>query len=52
MLISFLLNTCVMVVFCKTEKATDKQWFRIRAFNIVCIALQVIFGIINIINIA
>ena len=48
MIIAFLLNTCVMMQFAKTERASDQQWFRIRIFNYICILFQVVSGFINI----
>ena len=37
MMIAFGLNLCVMMVFARTEFASDKQWFRIRVFNYACV---------------
>ena len=48
MMISFLLNTIVMVLFARTDKASDKEWSRIRVFNYICIAFQVVSGFLNI----
>mmetsp|Transcript_28287 Transcript_28287/g.37761 ORF Transcript_28287/g.37761 Transcript_28287/m.37761 type:complete len:98 (+) Transcript_28287:344-637(+) len=51
MMIAFGLNTCVMALFARTEYASDKQWFRIRAFNYACVVFQIVTGLINIIEI-
>ena len=50
MMIAFGLNTCVMLMFARTKKATDVQWYRIRVYNFVCIVFQVVSGAINIIR--
>ena len=39
-----------MAVTAQTNKASDKEWFRIRVFNYVCIVFQVIFGLVNVLN--
>ncbi len=51
MMIAFGLNTCLMIMFARTERASDKEWFRIRVFNYVCICFQVVVGAINILRI-
>ena len=37
MMISFVLNSCLMISFARTDQATDKAWSRIRIFNYLCI---------------
>ena len=48
MMIAFGLNACLMMVFARTKKATDKEWYRIRIYNFIAIAFQCISGFINI----
>ena len=47
MMIAFGLNACLMMVFARTVKATDKEWFRIRIYNFIAIGFQCISGFIN-----
>ena len=47
MMIAFGLNACLMMVFARTVKATDKEWFRIRIYNFIAIGFQCVSGFIN-----
>ena len=50
MIIAFGLNTFVMLLFARTEKATDKEWYRIRIYNLITIVFQFVSGAINILR--
>ena len=50
MMISFGLNTFLALLTAGTEKASDKEWFRIRTYNYVVIFFQMIFGTTNLLS--
>ena len=46
MIIFFALNVCLMIVTARTDKASDKEWFRIRFINSLAIVIQAILGVV------
>ena len=50
MIIFFALNVCLMIVTARTDKASDKEWFRIRFINTLAIVFQAILGVVNFIR--